>query len=260
VVRLISTFAGVALLLAACAGASAPTPPPLDGKQIVTKGMEATANLKSFHAAVALDGDVKVQQLGTSALKLKGTKLDADVDLAGKQAHLTFEAPTLLGLEGEVVATAAATYVKTTLTGPKWQKQANDSGPLPSEVQDPTKAVDDLKAFLEKDGVEVKKLDDLACGTSTCYHVEVTVPSKLLNDATASAGTSASDVLNQDLVLDMQFDRTKLYLTSVSTSMTSDHVGTLQATVTLSAFDEPVTVSVPPDSEVDTSGGGFTLP
>ncbi len=58
----------------------------------------------------------------------------------------------------------------------------------------------------------------------------------------------------------MQFDRTKLYLTSVSTSMTSDQVGTLQATVTLSAFDEPVTVSVPPDSEVDTSGGGFTLP
>lgn len=259
-VRLISSLAVVTLLLAACGGASAPTPPPLDGKQIVTKGMEATANLKSFHVAVALDGDVKVEQLGSSALKLKGTQLDGDIDVAEKQAHLTFAAPTLLGLEGEVVATEAATYVKTSLTGPKWQKQANDTGPLPSEVQDPTKALDDLKAFLEKDGVAVKKLDDIACGSSTCYHVEVTVPSELLNDATASPGTSASGVLTEDLVLDMQFDRAKLYLTSVSTSVTSDQVGALRATVTLSAFDQPVSVTVPPDSQVDTSGGGFTLP
>jgi hypothetical protein len=258
--RLIPILAVVALFLAACGPAAAPTPPALDARQVVTKGIDATTKLKSFHAAVVLDGTVNIPQMGTGSLKLKGTELAGDFDLANKQAHLTFSVPTLLGLEGEVVATEAATYIKTSLTGPKWQKQENDAGVLPDEVQDPTKALSDVEAFLDREGVELRNLDDAACGESTCYHVQLTIPSEALNDAAASAGTSASDVVGEALVIDLQFDRTTLYLTSASTSVEAEEMGTLNATLTLSAFDQPVAVTTPPDAEVDSSGGGFSFP
>jgi len=50
-----------------------------------------------------------------------------------------------------------------------------------------------------------------------------------------------------------------MWLTEVSTSVTSELVGTFNATITFSAFDEPVTVVPPPSDEV-TEGTDFELP
>ena len=258
--RLLPTVAVSTLLLAACGSAAAPTPPPLDAEQVVTKGLEATGKLQSFHLTATLDGSAAFLP-GGGTTSLKGTQLVGDFDLAGKQAHATFTAPTLFGLEGEVVANSDAVYLKTSLTGPKWQKQdAASGGSIPDEVQDPTKAITDLQAFVDKDGVEVTKLDDVACGDATCYHLTLTIPSSLLDDAAASAGASASDLVGESLKVDLQFHRTDLYLTSASTSIDAGDQGSLSVSLALTAFNQPVTVTAPPDSEVDTSGGGLTLP
>jgi len=257
--RLLPILAISTLLLAACGSAAAPTPPPLDAEQVITKGLEATGKLQSFHLTATLDGSAAFLP-GGGTTSLKGTQLVGDFDLAGRQAHATITAPTLFGFEGEVIANADAVYLKTSLTGPKWQKQDAGSGSIPDEVQDPTKAITDLQAFLDKEGVEVTKHDDVACGDATCYHVTLTIPSSLLDDAAASAGTSASDVIGESLTVDLQFHRTELYLTSASTSIDAGDKGSLSVSLALSAVNQPVTVTPPADSEVDTSGGGFTLP
>ena len=254
---LIPIFAASALLLAAC-GQSAPPTPALDANQIITKGLEATTALKSFHLDVALDGQLTLPQLG--GVRLSDSTLGGDFDLAKKQAHVTFSLPKLFGLAGEVIATESATYIKTTLTGAKWQKQDNTAGGSIPEVQDPTKALAELGTFLKQDGVEAKKLADAKCGAANCYQVELTIPSALLDDAAGAAGTSASDVIGEALVLNLQFDREKLYLTTVSTSIDSAQAGTFSATLSLSGFDQPVTISEPAAGDVDTSGGGFSLP
>ena len=255
--RLIPIFAASALLLAAC-GQSAPPTPALDANQIITKGLEATTKLQSLHLDVALDGQLTLPQLG--GVRLSDSTLGGDLDLARKLAHLTFSLPKLFGLAGEVIVTGPATYIKTTLTGAKWQKQDNTTGGSIPEVQDPTKALAELGTFLKKDGVEARKLADAKCGDANCYQVELTIPSALLDGAAVSAGTSASEVIGDALVLNLQFDREKLYLTTVSTSIDNAQAGTFSATISLSGFDQPVTISEPPASDVEASGGGFTLP
>ncbi len=251
-----------ALLLSAC---SAPGAPAInDPREIINKGLDATTKLKSFHLLATVDGKLTVEQLGGN-MSLSGTKLEGDFNVTDKLGHATFEVPPLLGITGEVIATADASYVKTSLTGDKWQKQANPSGSA-ADMQDPAKALAQVKAFLDKDGVDVKKLADAKCGEATCYQVEVTIPSSLLDEAAhqsaapMASGTSASDVIGESLVVDLQFDRSKLYLTSASTSISSDKAGTLNVKVTLSNFDKAVTVTPPASGDVTESPGGLTLP
>ncbi|HET8586357.1 MAG TPA: hypothetical protein VFM74_00630 [Candidatus Limnocylindria bacterium] len=250
----------IALVLAACGNAASPTPT-LTGREIITKGMEATANLKSFHLAATASGTLNVEQLGSSGLNLKGTTLEGDVDIAGKKAALHFLVPPLLNVEGDVVVADDAVYVKTTLTGPKWTREAaGGPGASPSSVPDPKTAIDELRAFLDKEGVQATKLDDASCGDRTCYQVELTIPAKLLDDAAGSAAPLPSGALGQDLVLNLKFDKEKLYLASASTSIDAQASGSLTLDVTLSNFDEATSISAPPSDQVDASGGGFSLP
>lgn len=257
-------------LLAACGGAGAtPTPPSLDARQIITKGLQATATIKSFHLETAVDGSVTIPQMG-GKMSLKGTTLSGDFDLANKLVSLSFAVPALLGVAGQLIATREAAFVKTSLTGEKWRKQAIPADQPASGVQDPTKAIAELQKFLAKDGVESKKLADAACGTSSCYQVELTIPSALLDQAGGAAGASpapvasgsgsVSSVLGEALVVDLQFDKSKLYLTSATTSIDSKEIGSFTVTLTLSRFDQPVTITPPPADQVDDSGSGLTLP
>lgn len=257
--RFLPVAAVLALVLAACGNAASPTPT-LTADEIITKGMEATANLKSFHLAAAASGTLNVEQLGSGGLNLKGTTLEGDIDIAGEKVALHFLVPPLLNVEGDVVVADEAIYVKTTLTGPKWMKEsAGDVGASPSSAPDPKTAIDELGAFLDREGVEAKKLDDATCGDRTCYQVELTVPSELLNDA-ASAAPLPSDALGQDLILNLKFDKENLYLSSASTSVDAQENGSFTLDVTLSQFDEATNISAPPADQVDESGGGFSFP
>lgn len=59
-----------------------------------------------------------------------------------------------------------------------------------------------------------------------------------------------TDALGDALVLNLRFDRESLRLTEVATAVESESVGTFNATLTFSGFDEAVTVSPPPADQV----------
>ena len=67
-----------------------------------------------------------------------------------------------------------------------------------------------------------------------------------------------STVFGDALVLNLLFDREKLWLTELSTDVASDEMGTFSVTLSFSNFDEDVTLSPPPDAEV--TEGEFVLP
>jgi hypothetical protein len=249
-------------LLAACQGAAAISDP----TEIITQGLDATAKLHSFHVSVALSGTVTMPGSGGS-VKLDSTSAGADVDIPGRQAHLTFSVPAFLSLSGEVIAIGEDVWVKTSMTGAKWSHQTNPmsgASMAPATSGEPMASFDTatmiakVKEFLAKDGVVVKKLADVACGDRDCYQVSVSIPSSLMNDAGAMASMSPSTVFGDALVLNLLFDRQSLWLTEVSTDIASDTVGTVSATVRLSKFDEAVTVSPPPAADV--TEGPITLP
>lgn len=250
--RLAPSLLVAAFALAACTGAPAITDP----AQIITQGIEATTALKSFHMSLAVDGTFSVPE-GGGSFALDGTTLDGDFDLESKAGKLTFAVPAFLGLTGEVIVIGSDTYVKTSMTGDTWSKSTSESDAL-SEAMDPEAALAEVRAFLDKEGVEAEKLDDVECGERTCYAVRLTIPSALLADAGDQVDMDPTETLGESLVLNLRFDRESLWLTEVSTGIDSESVGTFNATITFSGFDAAVTVSPPPSDQV--TEGELPLP
>ncbi len=236
------------------------TPALTDPTDIITNGLEATTSVKSFHMSLALDGKFKMSPTG-GTVDLSSTSLDADIDINGKQAHLTFAVPALLGISGDVVLHRQGPRSRRAWAGKVLDMSSDVVGSFePSASPDTAAMIKQVKDFLAKDGVETKKLADVACGDRHgSYQVSVSIPSSLMKDeAGAVASMDPSTIFGDALVLNLLFDREKLWLTEVSTDVASDTMGTFSVTLSFDNFDEDVTVSPPPDAQV--TEGEFTLP
>lgn len=244
------------VVLAACKSAATITDP----TDIITQGLTATSSLKAFHVSLALDGSVTMP--GSPAkIDLGATSLEADVDIGGKQARLTFAIPAFLSLTGDVLLIGKDLWVKTSMGGDKYSHMSSDitgASLKPSASLDTASMVQDVKDFLAKDGVETKKLADVACGDRQCYQISISIPSSLMKDAGAVASMDPSTIFGDALVLNLLFDRDKLWLTAVSTDVASATMGTFSVTLKFSNFDEAVNLSPPPDAQV--TEGEFTIP
>ena len=258
--RLTPVLVAILVLVAACQS----TPAITDPAEIITQGLDATANLKSFHMSLALNGTFTVPNSGGS-FNLDSTSLEADIDIPAKSLHLTFGVPAFLGLTGDLVVIGNDLWVKTSMTGTKWSHQttsvsasASPGTSSPAESLDPQAMIAKVSEYLKKPGVVTKKLADVDCGDRKCYQVSVTVPSSLMASAGAVASFDPSTVFGDGLVLNLLFDRDKLWLTEASTSVKSNTVGTFTSTLSFSKFDQAVTFSPPPSAQV--TEGEFTIP
>jgi hypothetical protein len=243
-----------ALMLASVGAACSTAAPALsDPDEIISQGMKATGQATSFHIDVQVTGTVNIEQTG-GTFKLDGTTAAGDFDLPNKVARIAFNAPGLMGLAGEVIQIGSDSYVKTSLTGTKYTKSTTSA----TDVQtDPDEIFKQVSSFLDKEGVETAKLDDVDCGDAKCYAVTLTVPSSLLADAGGASGVDIpGQLLGDSVVLNLQFDRGSLRLTSVSTDIDAGQVGTVGLSLTLSKYNESVQVSPPPSDQV-TEGNPF---
>ncbi|HEX5579421.1 MAG TPA: hypothetical protein VFY43_07135 [Candidatus Limnocylindria bacterium] len=250
--RLLPTAALLAVVLAACGGPS--TPAIEDPTEIISQGLQATSEADSFHLDLTVSGNLTMPQTGGS-FELDGTQASGDFDLANKLGHLTFEVPAIFNLSGEVLQIGTDSYLKTSVTGDSWSHSTvPDSGQLPTDSgqlpTDPDAVLDGLQEFLGRDGVETEKLPDVSCGDGTCYAVRLTIPASLLADAGSQAGVDPSQLVGDELVLNMQFDRENLHLTQLSSDLDAGELGTFGVLLTFSNYGEPVEVSPPPSDQV----------
>jgi hypothetical protein len=250
----------VALLLAACGGAQSL----VDPKEIITKGLAATADLTSLHVSATVSGNF-IEPTSGASIGLDGTTFKGDLATSG-QGHFTFAVPTFLGLAGDLIISGTDLYYKTTLTGPKW---GHEQIPLPSpgasgsasaapSLDPKTAALAEIGKLLLKDGVVSKKLEDIACGDAQCYHVQVSVPSSVMTASPDLASLKPADIFGDALVVDLLFNREHLWLTEISTKIDSPKAGSFSAKITFSDFNAPVTVSPPPSDQVQE--GDLSLP
>ena len=251
--RTAPALAAATLLLAACGGSG--TPELTDPKEIVTQGLEATAEIESVHFTMSVDGSASIPDLG-GEIELTGTELSGDLTTDGA-AHVEFVVPAMFGLTGELIAVDGASYTKTSLTGETWSKSTlGEDDPLAGAL-DPTEALDRVREFLDKEGVEVEKLDDAECGEETCYAVRLTIPAAVLAEAGEGQDLDPGELVGEALVLDLLFDREDRWLTEASTRIVAESVGELTLSLSFSAFNEPVEIEAPPADQVTEGGQGL---
>lgn len=233
----------LALAVAACGG---PAPGLTDPTEIITQGLEATSDVTSFQLDISLSGSISIPDTG-GTFDLEGTTAGGAFDLANERARLTFEAPRLFGLSGEVIQVGGDSYVQTSLTGPLYSKTAIEESGVP---MDPDAAFAQVRSFLDEEGVVAEKLDDVSCGDRTCYAVRLTIPTSLLADAGDAADIDAGEFLGDALVLNMQFDRETLQFSQIATDIDAGEVGTFGLVIRLSNYNQAVEVSPPPSDQV----------
>lgn len=245
--------------LAACGGEKAPELS--DPAEIVTKGIEAMGELDSLHLAVALDGSVTSDALGGGRLSLDGTSFEGDVDIEGERGHFTFELPTLLGLDGEVIVIGEDSYVKTSLGGESWFHQASGAPDDEFSVPETAKVED----FLDTEGISLEKLDDASCDDGTCYQLELTLDLAALGGLDELPADLPFDLpselpaeIPQEFVVTLLVDKETLFLHEASTSLDAGEAGSLSVTLTLSGFNEELDIQAPPSDQVE-EGNPFSF-
>ena len=254
-------FAPILVAVIAVLAACQSTPAITDPVEIITQGLDATSNLKSLHVSLTLNGDVTVPD-GGGTFNLDSTSLEADVDIEARNVHASLAVPAFLGLTADLIVIGDDVWYRTSMGGTKWFHQTKDlagsSLPIPTASLDTQVMIDKVKEALATDGVVTKKLADVACGDRQCYQVSVSVPPSLMDEAGSMASLDPSSIFGDAVVINLLFDREKLWLTEVSTSVDSEEVGTISATLSFSNFDEAVEFSAPPSPDV--TEGVFTLP
>ena len=258
--RLLPALIVLAALVAACAAPGAPTL--TDPKQVVTQGLEATANLKSFHLELSLDGSVTDPDSGAT-FPLSGTSIEGDFDLENSRLAATFAA---MGIAGEIRVLDGASYMQLGMLGPQWIKtdvEAEASGNPLGAAADVSESINDLKAFLDREGVESELLDDATCEDRPCYHVQMTLSREVLQDAASETGEAEllpTDMFPDGLALDLFFDKERNYLARVAIDLAGSEVGDLSAVINFTQIDEAVSVEAPPADQVTEGGEGLPFP
>ena len=241
-----------ALALGACSSAPALTDP----TEILTKAIQALQDAKTVHLAATLDGSFTMDLTGQGggSIELTGTTLTGDLDIENTKARVTFAIPALLGLSGEVIAVDDASYMKTSLTGEKYQKNEG-AGALPVDPSDPDATIAEIKAFLAKPEVSPTKGDDVDCNGEKCYSVTIELTAAELA-ALMTPDPAASADPNTAMNVTILVEKDSLKLHKVTASVAAGSTGNVTVILTFTDWDKAVTIEAPPDDQV-TEGTGL---
>jgi hypothetical protein len=255
--RLFGLLAAASIVATACGAAAAPAL--TDPKEIVTAAVRTAQTAKSVHVDATLDGSINADLTGTGAsgtsISLTGTTAAADVDLTAGNAHATFAVPALLGLSGDLIQIGDTSYVKTSLTGDKYQMQkAADS--LPVNPSDSKSLVDSIGEALAQPGVDPVKGEDVACGSTQCYTVKIELTPAEIN-ALGGGGAAASalpiDLGSASLNVTIRVEKDSNRLAGLAASVSMGDQGSLTFDLTFSKWDQTVSVSAPPADQVQSA-------
>jgi hypothetical protein len=253
-------IASVASLLLAACGAQAPAAPALtDPKDILTKTILSLKDVKTVELTGTFTGKVTVPNMG--ALDLSTTTLSAAMDIPGKKAKFSLDAPAVLGTKVDAILLDNVGYLKITgllagMAGVTPDKYKKTDIPTPStdpsasasagDAVQVAEAVTKLNEALAKLPTPPTKGADEACGDQQCYHVTLKVTSDDLKSLDPSAASVAG---TGDLTLDVWTRKNDLRPAKVVFAITSPDIGTVGITLDLK-YDGSVSVSAPPADQI----------
>ncbi len=266
-----------------------PTPPAPD--DLFTRGIAEGPAWKSFHLKIALGGTIKasfLQATGsptfkklTSDVSLDGIAIEGDVDAVNLAFHMPIDIPAMPAIgvaatSGDLIIKDSMLYLKLPALGAKYREVK--LGTMTKELLDvpvaiPTAGgsslvgiadiVANVRQQLEANGVTPQLAGTDQIGGRAAYHINLVVPVAQLNSDLAAAEAAAKSDRTTTIspsLLTTQIDTatagvwiyTDNYeLAQVQIAVASSTVGSLTFTMTLSNFDQPVTINAPAASDVN---------
>lgn len=274
--RMLSLLAAAAILIAACGGGTAATAAPTDPGAILAAAASSLKDVKTVHVKVAVSGSIDTSGLlgggaassapttsgSGSSLDLSGTTIEGDIDVVNSAAQVTATVPALLNLTASVVAVGGTAYIKTSLTGPQYEKldtSALASGlPIPSlpaagsPGAEASAILSDLQAALAKLPAPTQLPDETVNGQD-CHHIQLAVSSADLPLA-SGALNGASGSATVDVWTQKSDGRPSRLVVAVD----GGAQGNLTFTIDLTNYDAALTIAAPPADQI--SDQPFTIP
>jgi hypothetical protein len=298
----LAALAGIVLVFAAACGSSTitPVPPPggtnapagtstapavatvnpQDPSSIITGVINGTTDVKSFHIKLTVNGTIKAAALadaGSAAgglkgdIKLDGTAIEGDVDIANQAGKLTFNVPPLAALgnvplTGDLIVVSNTLYYKVTLLGPKYTKMdlgsigdslgaLSSSLPVAVPSAGASAAIADqisqMRQALKDAGVTVTLVGVDKIGGKDASHINVSVPLDKLNSAIAAEASAGPAITIDSASVDIWVYTDSSRLAQVELKGASSTLGNLDITLTISNYDQPVTVTAPSADQVN---------
>jgi hypothetical protein len=252
-------FAGVALFALLVAACGSSTPPLTDPVAILQAGAASLGEMRTVHVRGVIEGEVALELGGVGGgapLPLKGTTLDADIDVTESALEAELIAPALFNLRVNLIVVGGSSYLRAPIiTGDSWVRQPAEGG----VGGDPGAALEGLAAFLAQPELQPEKLPDVRCAGTDCYSVQFTVPAHELADALGSLGSSIpglSGAAVGDVTVTVGVRKDNLDLATLSLEIPSGGTMPLTISLELTKVNEPVTIEAPPADQVKDAPGG----
>ncbi len=261
------------------AGSVAPTVNANDPNSIISSVISGGSDIKSFHIKIAVSGTVKaaaLSQAGSSGIpitgdvKLDGTAIEGDVDVANQAAHLTLNVPAMqmmgnIPITGDVILVSNTLYYKVSLLGPKYTKTDLGSlaGSLPvaipsalptagaSELAGLTDQINQLRTEMQAAGVTATLVGVDQIGGQDANHINISVPIDKINEAIAAEASPGANMKVDSASVDFWVYKSNNRLAQVELKGASSTLGNLDLMITVTNYDQPVTVAAPAASDVN---------
>ena len=254
-----------------------------DPNSIISSVISGGSDIKSFHIKIAVSGTIKKEALQaaaagsggaaglpiTSDVKLDGTSLEGDVDVANAAAHLALKVPGLpmLGgtpITGDLIMADKVLYYKVSLLGAKYSKQ--DLGQLasslpvsiPSVLPSPgasamtgvTDEIAQLRQQMQAAGVTATLVGVDQIGGQDANHINISIPIDKLNAEIAAQASSGPAMKIDSASVDFWVYKANNRLAQVELKGASASLGNLDLVVTVTNYDQPVTIAAPAAADV----------
>jgi hypothetical protein len=278
----IRSVAAASLSTALLLGAVVPASAQDDPYTLLTEAVTATTTATSFHLLAEANGSINMgESMGNVPFPIDGTRAEGDVSINPPAVSLTFDVP-LQGLAisgGLIVPGDGNAYVKLALpmgsVDDLWHIIPVGEVTMPSTLASPEPTADlaaRLKTELDNAGVVITNEGETSCTAGTCTRLHLEVPASALESnmgplsglgemipgSSAAPSAAAAAPIPVDVLVDNASKRLDSIVVAVS-----DETGTdVTLTVTISAYDVPVTVTPPPADQTTTEplfGGAFGI-
>lgn len=272
-IRTASLLVVTAFVLTACGGEPA-LPELTDPTEILQAAATNATAASSVHVDLQADGELRLATgPATTKLSLDDMSASADLDLAEGEARVTFTAPGILNLRGELIVADGTAYVKTSMTGSDFHSLPIGSAPgagssvSPAPSLDGESIVSGLARFLATPGLAPVKGADVECGGTTCYSVTI----ELTADELAGLGLGNLElpvptnlpvpmpdfggIATLDLTAEVEKDTRRLAGLTIEAGAADTASATLD--LRFSKWDEPVDIEPPPADQVSDGFDGL---